>query len=280
MLSSAWKRSVPILISVFLLTGCPVYPSVPLRPVTIGGTPEPFPCAHFADGHWQAFNFSVDTQEDVIAAVGGIWGIEQEGFQQPTSDRNDPLPRLSWEVVDAGVRYFAVFYEDGRLKEIDFLIAPYWHEDSARGAPLIHTAEEFAANPGSFPTLGQIVNCFGAPDYYSAYWLQDVEASMLHLALWYVNEGLFFAHKSWSKHHKYPGPPPYPPELSMHFATMLPAGDAGRMVDVRYGEENLGRRKAYVRCILRPWPGSIEAMGIEEERPYGYLSAECVEPTE
>ena len=276
MLSLGLKRTVLVLMSAFILTGCPVYPSIPSRPVTIEGTPEPFPCAHFADAHWQEFRFGVDTQEDVIAAAGRMWGIEQEGFHWPEPDNFNPLPRLSWELGDVGVRYFAVFFEDGTLKEIDFLIAPYWQEDNSRGGPAL-TGEELAANTGSYPTLRQIIDCFGAPDMYSSYLLQGVEDAQLHLALWYVEEGLVFAHKSWGIHHAYLKPPPYPPELSMHFATMLPAGDAGRMGDARYGEEYLGRRKAYVRCILRPWPGSIEAMGIEEGSVTEYfLPAECV----
>ena len=278
MLPSALKRIVPVLTSICILTGCPsmMMPSAPQRPVTIAGTPEPFPCAHFTDAHWKEFSYGEDTQEDVIASAGRIWGIEPEGFHSPEPDNYNPLPRLSWELGAVGVRYFAIFYEDGPLKQIDFQTAPYWQEDNTRkGLP--RTVEEYASQTGSYPTMRQILDCFGAPDYYTAYWLQDVEASLLDLALWYVEEGLLFAHESWSNHHKYPGPPPYPPELSMHFAMMLPAGDAGRMVDVRYGEENLGQRKAYTRCILRPWPGSIEAMGIEEERAsYKYfLPAEC-----
>lgn len=281
MLSSALKRTFLVVLSAIILTGCHLYPSVPQRPVTIKGTPEPFPCAHFANAHWKQFGYGVDTQEDVIAAVGRLWGIEREGFHSPASDNFNPLPRLSWEVADVGVRYFAIFYEDGPLKEFDFQTAPYWQEDNTRvGLP--RTPEEIATQTGSYPTMRQIIDCFGAPDYYSAYWLQDIEDSMLNLALWYVDQGLVFSHSAWGQHHRRPLPPPFPHELSMHFATMLPPGDVATMVNVHYGTDYGGKRKEYVLCVIKPWPGSIEAMAVEDEstsQKY-FLPAECVEPVE
>ena len=277
MLSFMLKRTVLAFTSICLLTGC-MMPSVPQRPVTITGTPEPYPCAHFADANWKEFRFGVDRQDDVIATVGRIWGIGPEEIQSHEPAQFHPLPRLSWEVTADGVRYFAIFYEDGPLKEVDFLTAPYWQEENNRiGLPL--TLSEIGSQTGSYPTKGQVISCFGEPDFYTAYWHRDIEDAQLHLALWYVDQGLVFAHRSWGEHHRRPLPPPFPHELSMHFATLLPPGDVARMVNVHYGTDYGGKKKEYVLCVIKPWPGSIEAM--EDEIVHlGYvLPPECEGPT-
>ena len=277
MLSFALKRTVLVITSICILTGCSLFPSVPQRPVMITGTPEPYPCAHFADAYWKEFRFGVDRQDDVIATVGRIWGIGPEEIQSHEPAQFHPLPRLSWEVTADGVRYFAIFYEEGPLKEVDFLTAPYWQEENNRvGLP--RPLAEIGSQTGSYPTLGQVIRCFGAPDFYSAYWVQEAETAELNLALWYVEQGLVFSHSSYSRHHRRPHPPPFPHELSMHFATMLASGDVAKMVNRHYEITPPGR-KEYVLCIIKPWPGLIEAM--EDERVgFGYvLPPKCTEPT-
>ena len=187
--------------------------------------------------------------------MGRIWGIEREGIQSHEPEHSHPLPPFSWEVAAGGVRYSAEFHEEGPLNETDF-------------------------EAGFFPTLGQVIDCFGAPDFYSAYWLQDIEDAMLMLALWYVDQGLVFSHRSWGQHHRRPLPPPFPQALSMHFATMLPPGDVAKMVNVHYEIASPGN-KEYVLCILKPWPGAIGAMEDEDgDVGFGYaLPPECEEPT-
>ena len=279
---STWKRAVLIVTLLVILTGCSVMPSVPQRPVTITGTPEPYPCTHFADAHWKEFRFGLDTQDEVIAAVGRIWELGPEEIRSHQPAQFHPLPRLSWEVKADGVRYFAIFYENGTLKEIDYLTAPYWQEENNRvGLPL--TFAEFRSHTGSYPTLRQVIDCFGAPEFYSAYWVQEAETGELNFALWYVDLGLIFSHVSYSAHHRQrPLPPPFPHGLSMHFATMLPGGDVAKMVTAHY-EFDAPNKKYYVLCIIKPWPGSIEDLEAEPERiGYDYFSlpSDCNVPTQ
>lgn len=251
-------RTALVVTSAVMLAGCNLMPSVPPRPVTTTGTPEPFPCANFADAHWKEFRIGVDTQDDVIATVGRIWGIEREDIRSPEPDNFHPFPRLSWEVADVGVRYFAEFYEEGPLREIDF-------------------------DTGSYPTLGQVIECFGAPELYSAYWVQEAETGELNFALWYVDLGLVFSHVSYGRHHRQrPLPPPFPHGLNMHFATMLPLEDVAKMVPTHY-KFDYPNKKHYVLCIIKPWAGSIEDLGAEPEKigsGYYSLPSECNDSTQ
>ena len=179
------------------------------------------------------------------------------------------------------MRYFAIFYEDGPLKEVDFLTAPYWQEENNRvGLP--RPLSESGSQTGSYPTMGQVISCFGEPDFYTAYWLQYIEDAKLNLNLWYVDQGLVFSHFSWGQHHRQRPLrtpfPPFPDELSMHFATLLPPGDVARMVNVHHETDYGGKQKEYVLCFIEPWPGSIEAMEDERARPGFEFPPECEEP--
>ena len=248
MLSSTLKRTALVVTSVAILTGCSLMPGAPQMAVTTTGTPEPFPCSHFAEAHWKEFRFGVDTQDDVIAAVDRIWEIGPEEFQSHEPNQFHRFPRFSWDVAEGGVRYLAEYYEEGPLKEIDF-------------------------ETGSFPTLRQVIDCFGAPEFYSAYWVQEAETGELNFALWYVDLGLVFSHVSYGKHHRQrPLPPPFPHGLNMHFATMLPLEDVAKMVTTHY-EFDAPNKKYYVLCIIKPWPGSIEDLEAEPELiGYSYFS--------
>ncbi len=245
-----WGRCGFAIISLCVLAGC--LPTIPKHPVVITGTPTPFPCVHFEDAHWKEFRFGVDTQNDVIAAAGRIWGIGHDDVQILDPGPTYPLSRVAWDVEASGINYAAAFYQEGALKRIYFSI-------------------------GFSPTLDQVIGCFGPPDFYAAYKKQDLETAEINLEIWYANSGLVFLHNSYSGHHRRPIPPPFPHELSMLLIYIVPQGNVAKMVEVIYGTGSPGREE-FVLCVLRPWPGSIEAIEIEKTDWHYTLPSECFEP--
>lgn len=249
-------RTVLVVASVWALTSCIEW-TLRSPPAVAKGTPEPFPCRHFVDFDWKEFQFGKDTQDEVIAKVSRFWERDQDSIRFHEPEFGTGIPQLSWEDSTSGVRHFAKFNEEGMLRSLYFF--NFWTRAD--------------------PTLGQTLACFGRPDFYSSYSVKGIEYPLLHLEIWYVDRGIVLSHSSYLDNHRRFPPPPFPPELYMHLMEMVQPGDVEEMVAVALEMATPGRLE-YVECLLKPWPGSIEAMEIEDIG-WGYpLPPTCEEPTQ
>lgn len=217
---------------------------------TITGTPQPLPCAIFSETYWGEFGFGIDSPGDVIATVARLWAIDEARIQElePEPEEYRPYRQVVWESVDGRAEYFAQFREGEPLLLVDIVLS-------------------------SDPSLAQIIDCLGEPDYYSAYVMPDIEDTQLRLDLWYAERGLVVSHNSWIGQHSH-DVSPISLALNMREIDVVAREDPAKMVSASYDWSNPGQPE-YILCVLRPWPGSIEAIEIEETYPE---LSQCYEP--
>ena len=201
--------------------------------------PGPSACARLSLSRWQEFRFGEDFVHDVVATVIRLWDIDRDKIEGGGRRTGGFFPVTWWDNEEM-VHHMAIFSPSGRLEEV--------------GVGMV---------PGL--TLAQIIDCLGPPDYFSAY--RGPYFATTELELYYIDEGFsvngFF-------NHRYPGREPLErisPEFGMNEFTVYPQtlediADSYREVD---DDGNLEL------CILRMWPGSIEAIEIDgdiwSERP-------------
>ena len=217
----------------FLLVGCGrTYPS-PL----VEGTPQPLSCSIFTDSRMREFRFGVDTPTDVASAAFEQWGVGQDQLAFDNLYGGDLS--LKWKGSDGNRRisYWAYFGSDRHLRHVEILWSP----------------------PA---TLAQVIRCLGDPDYYNAHYGSRPHEAPFELVLWYSDEGIFVAHdyltisssrtplKPAQKIDGFHLVEPNRPELTL--PGLLPS-----MID---GDRDNPGIQAYVLCLLREWPGSIEAV--------------------
>ena len=201
-------------------------------PQQIIESPNPFPCAKFSVSHWQEFRFGVDSLDDVVATVIRLWGIEEDQIDVgETADGNSHV--IEWN--DAAEESY---YDAGVVK----------------GAQLDRFHVQFLP----VPTLSQVLDCLGTPDYYIANGGPRAEGT--HLQIWYVEQGFIATghvfHSGFAALWQEPLKA-IPFGFGMSSFRILPAGI-----------DQMARRFNYrnpVLCDLRLWPGSIEAIEIEED---------------
>ena len=135
------RRRLALLITLLVIvTGCTLPPPPPV--------PRPFSCASFTESHWGEFRFGADSPDDVVATAARLWGIERDQVEfDLTIDKE--IYHAYWgvdTVLGKGGWYGARFDDGQRLGKISV----EW------GYPK--------------PTLSQIVECLGFPDYYIAFY--------------------------------------------------------------------------------------------------------------
>lgn len=121
----------------------------------------------------------------------------------------------------------------------------------------------------ALPTLAQVIHCLGKPDYYVAAHVED-NTHWLEFNLWYVEKGI--AVKGSFDLHLFRAMAVRPETPMRNSATyelagdfvVVEAGDLERMVSDVYGSA-FG---AWKLCLIRPWPGSIEALEILSYEEY------------
>ena len=217
----------------FLLVGCGrTYPS-PL----VEGTPQPLSCGIFTDSRMREFRFGVDTPADVASAAIEQWGVDEDQLGFDNLYGGDLL--LEWQDSDGNRRisYWAYFGSDRHLRQVKILWSP----------------------PA---TLAQVIRCLGDPDYYNAHYGPSHHEAHFELVLWYSDEGIFVTqdHLTISLNRTPLRPAqqiagfhlvePNRPELTL--PSLLPSMSGG-------DRDNPGIQ-AYVLCLLREWPGWIEAV--------------------
>ena len=241
----------------FALAGC-VAGQLPPTDLTPTPTPPPFRCDRFMQNDWREFQFGVDTPDDVVARVVEKWGIDKDDFG------------IMWDPPS-----YWVSWEEG----IDFFWSNRQKAVFDTREKLMHIVVNWSRRISSMPTLAQVLDCLGTPDYYSAALVEDGWNHWFKFDLWFMEQGLFVQGSFNVKGGASPtGAEAFPtairPETLMgSIAThallgdviaVAPTQDIAQMVSDVYGTSLL----AWELCLIRPWPGSIEAIEILSYEEY------------
>ncbi len=217
-----------LLTLILILSGC----ESDLIPPTVRNV-QPLSCDIFTQSRWKEFRFGVDSPTDVVAKASNLWGIEQEQIQFSSMYQGGDL---GWSSRLSGrdVSYSAWFGEERQL----IAIRAYWRKP--------------------FATLFQVIDCLGAPDLYSARYELDNEPQ-LDLQLWYVERGFSFNHYSYPRNKTHP--PIKPAQRIDGFSVAAPLPFNRAFPDL-YAAGGDPVRSANALCLIKPWPGSIEAIEV------------------
>ncbi len=172
-----------------------------------------------------------------MSTVVELWDLERKHIRLSTQTIGEV--RVAWtddSGLFSGSEYSAWFREDRRL----FQVTLKWDDPK--------------------PSLTQVIECLGSPDYYEAFYEQGIHARNLILALWYVDKGFVVSHSSI---HYRERTPTVSPRLRLNYLIVVAPGDLNEMVRNVYTGGDDHSWQAYTLCLLRPWPGSIEEMEVE-----------------
>lgn len=230
------KRIVLYATLLLTVTGC----AVPPPPPRASSTPPTFSCASFTELLWSEFRFGVDSPDDVVATAVRLWGIDREQVRVKLKI-NEDVSSVWWPssaVVGPGGTHQFWFPSDQKLAKIRV----EW------GYPK--------------PTLAQVIDCLGPPEQYIAFFVNGPHGIYLSLALLYPDIGIVVRHFDivWGFE-----PLKIHSNKRMEFFVVVPPGTAEQVAThmYKYGQED--RQHAQAACLLKPWPGSIEAMEIASE---------------
>ena len=241
-----WVRQALYLILLVIVVGCNWQPRRPLPPPQSRPPTLPtFSCASFTESYWQEFRFGSDSPDDVVETVVRLWGIERDQVEfDLTIDKE--IYHAYWggdTAIGKGGWYGARFDDGQQLRKISV----EW------GFPK--------------PTLSQIVECPGVPDSYTAFYNLQGEVDFLSLALFYPESGIAVRHfaPSWTTES-----PKIHPDMRMERFVVVPAGTAAQVITEMYRIGNEVPIHIRSVCLLKPWPGSIEALEIasDEEKDH------------
>ncbi len=225
-----WRMQYALtLVWVVILSGCTLPPpSIPARP---------FSCESFTEARWAELRFGMDGPSDVASTVAGLWELEREQIQVNLTSHGDEVWNLRWRsigTIGLSGDYRAWFQDDQRLAKISVK----W------------------GNPR--PTLSQIIDCLGNPDFYIAFY-ERLEVTYLHLALVYADTGIVVRHHAIVRSSE---PANIFPALRMDRFIVVPPGAAEKMITNMYNYGHEVRSHVNALCLLRPWPDSIRALEI------------------
>ncbi len=232
-LTGLWLRYALGICSILTLSGCVSQPPLPrLTPY------PPFTCASLTESYWQEFTFGVnadETVDDIVAKIVKLWELDSAQVQiEPMSERGVVI---QWQVEfhdGADPRYSAHFHEELKLTSVFFR---WWNR---------------------IPTLAQVIECLGLPEHYAAYYDRSTGGRALYVDLWYVNKGFFL--QGYSTHSQDQPPVIRPDYRIQNFRATLP-GDLKQMLFIMYDPKP--EVFAGFLCLIKPWPGSIEAMVVD-----------------
>lgn len=220
---------------IFILAGC----YAPQSSI-VEGTPPPFSCARLTESYWAEFRFGVDSPDDVVSAAARLWEIERDRVHVRLALDGDLVGDEVfdvrwWSDANTGTAnvYQAWFGEDQTLARIEV----EW------GHPR--------------PTLAQAIDCLGFPEQYIAYYDQGADLTLLRLVLLYTESGIAV---SYLNNYILFTPPANHAGLPMDRFVVVAPDAAEEMVSDLYSHRP--DKSAYVLslCLIKPWPGSIEAM--------------------
>jgi hypothetical protein len=157
--------------------------------------------------------------------------LDSTAIQVSPQDREGDVV-VDWN-ADSG-RYYALFREE-KLTKIDI----DWH--------------------GMKPTIGHILRCLGPPDFYHAIYRQDRQRN-IQVALWYVEKGAVFdGYAVYTQ----PESPKITSEFELGRMTVAKPSRIDEMVSDVYSVSYAPAVYAYALRILKPWPGSIDAIEVD-----------------
>ena len=235
---SDWQRRLArILVWTLLLSGCTLPP-----PSTL-----PFFCSSFTESYWEEFSFGVDSPDSVTSTAARLWEIGEERFEVDLTVSGD-VWNVRWAsiaTIGPSGEYLAWFRDDETLVKI----SAYW------------------GNPR--PTLTETIDCLGDPDHYFAFLYPTGEVEYLSLALLYTDKRIIVHHNnpSWSAKAS-----EIHPDMRMDSFIVIAHGSAEQLLTDMYSHGYVVRHRAQSECLLKSWPGSIEAMeaaSIEERSRCG-----------
>ena len=213
-----------------VLTGC-----TPLPPV-----PGDFSCTTFTESYWGEFSFDVDTASDVVSTASDLWGIERDQVEIHLRT-NGEVSAVRWfsdAVLGEGGHYYVPFYEVQQIKKI------------------------YAEWGDLQPTLTQVIDCLGYPSHYIAFYDFGPGGDIRSLTLLYTDVGLVVRHNALVLRFQFPG---IHPNMRMREFVVVPPVAAERMAAHLFSYGREARHLARTVCLLKPWPGSIEAMEMASE---------------
>ncbi len=222
------NRLAFLLIFLSLLSGCE---STHIPPTVRNA--EPLSCDIFTQSRWKEFRFGIDSPAEVAATVVDLWRIEQDQIRFSSSFRSDLTLEWSNRQGERNVSYSAWFGEERQLEGIEASWRP-------------------------FATLSQVIECLGAPDFYSGRYELDHEPQ-LDFRFWYVDTGFSFRHYSYPRRRTHPPINPTQRIDGFHVAAPLRSRRAAPEI---YTAGDDPARFANALCLIKPWPGSIEAIEI------------------
>ena len=127
---------------------------------TVDGTPRLLTCEIFSEFPWQEFSFGVDSPADVSSIAVNFWGVEEDQFRFTNLYGDDLILEWSGKHGQREVNYSALFGVERQLERVDI----WW-------------------NPPA--TAAQVVDCLGAPRFYSTYYGPSHHEAIFYLDLWY-----------------------------------------------------------------------------------------------
>ena len=228
--TTGWSQLLLVFALLAFLSGCYGLPSD--TPATIPGTPPPFSCTNFLESRWREFRFGVDSPDDVALTASRQWGVDKE--QLTPYEMTHGLSRFGWSDNNREIFYTALF----RKKQL----------------------QKFEVRFDPPPTLAQVLGCLGPPEYYASYEETDIEKFGFDLSLWYLEKGIVVQHVSF---YSLVSPTADLPAQRMENLFVVAPGTLEQMVPNVYTMGFLPSVQAWGLCILRPWPGLIEAIEIE-----------------
>ena len=260
-ITQLWGRSLLVCTLLFTLAGCgDSGADVPQSTPTFA-TPHPpkfFQCSIFDESRWQEFRFGVDSPADVVSTVArgrkgdrdqGRKGDRDQIWRHQSHDGGGEI--VDWDEVgdEKDIGYRALFRNQVGL----FQISGYMRIE---------------------PTLGQIIDCLGVPEFYEATYFAGLKLQ-LNLKLWYPEKGIVIEHFSI---HNQEAPPAIDANYRVSMFYVLAAGEPEEMVANLYVQGEDPDVQAYGLCVLRPWPGSIEALEVESFLEEQRCGSDTIEP--
>lgn len=225
--ANRFRRKAVLVSLVFMLAGCSFQPPPPNAS---------FSCDSFSATSWEKFSFGVDSPKEVAAAAIGLWGLEKEQVRYRSVDAHEA--NLTWYAKPDGEEqvYYWSRFRDGSLGRIT-VDWSYWS-----------------------PSLGQTIDCLGAPDRYVAFEEKAPEAAQIGLILFYTTSGFMVYYDSgFSSLIRQGLPTQFHPDMRVTKFAVVAPGPPEEMI-VAPGFDSLLTARSV--CLQRPWPGSIEAIEI------------------
>lgn len=200
---------------------------------TVAAPPELLPCSLFDTSLWKEFSFGDDSPSDVISTVERLWDKEA-GQVSTMSNYRDLFILWSDSVDGVHASYEAFFWREQEFMHVELQLYPA-------------------------PTLSQVLDCLGAPEYHEATLAAGIEYSYHVVSLWYTEKGLIA------------GDVAFPPvlyrtvidaEYRIGFFVFVAPGELEELISNAYFSGMTEWVYEYGTCIIRPWPGSIEAIEV------------------